>query len=157
MSSLTYKTMWFGIPMYLPGYLRWFASFKPSSGFLLGTGLQGLTSANLPHVMSFSLLLSHSASAPLIFFEFFESSSVLPLGLQHTLFPLPGISFLHFIWSPEKLPVTLKPKSPPLALASITFICSLSSQHVFTTLFPYSLVHLFLFYVTLPWPLPHSF
>lgn len=69
MSSLTYKTTWFGIP-WISEVVCQLQTFQRLST-VLGTSLQSLTPANLPNVMSFPLPLSHSASAPLAFFEFF--------------------------------------------------------------------------------------
>lgn len=138
MSSLAYKTMWFGVLMYFPGHLRWFLNFKPSRGFPLPLkrGLQSLTSADLPNVISFPLPLSHSVCfSPTGLLECFGVKLRPASGPSHTLFSLPGMSSLQFDLQPWEVSCDPHPKAFSLGLASITSTCTLPSQHVSTHYF----------------------
>lgn len=120
---------------------------------VLWIDLQGLTSANLPNVMSFPLPLSHSASAPLAFFEFFESSSVLPLGLQHALFLC--LEYPSFILS-EVQRSFLLPLYQSILLRAWPLSCS--PARFFHSMFPllYFLTHLLICFCIM-WLMPSPF
>lgn len=103
--------------------------------------------------MSFPLPLSHSASAPLAFFEFFESSSVLPLGLQHALFLC--LEYPSFILS-EVQRSFLLPLYQSILLRAWPLSCS--PARFFHSMFPllYFLTHLLICFCIM-WLIPSPF
>lgn len=134
--------MWFGVQMYVLEHLKWFVSFKPSSGFPLHLeqqDLQGLTSADLP-IFPASFAPSSLCFSTIGLLWGLWASPVLPLSLGvHGSLCLECPASCS-VCSPGKLPVTPRPSilpwdwPPSLPPAHFLHTC----VHYFIFVFPRS-------------------